>query len=234
MRWLRTLILVDKGDVISSSDWESVHGSIVRSIQSVDFPEGSGTLTLRRKHKRKDGQFDRNGVKYLKFRFLRHMVDVEGWTGEDVCELNRPPAVLLLYPSLATHSEPVTSGFGKFDFTTRAPGGTHVAIEWETGNISSSHRSLNKLALALASGVVQVAVLVVPSRALYEHLTDRVGNIGELSGYLEMWQSLGAAVGRGVLAICVVEHDGITDDSSFPYLPSGKDGRSSEGRSKRS
>jgi hypothetical protein len=73
---------------------------------------------------------------------------------------------------------------------TTAPNGTKVAIEWETGNISSSHRSMNKLAIALGSGVVQVGVLIVPSRQLYDHLTDRIGNIGELSGYLSMWEGL--------------------------------------------
>ncbi len=68
--------------------------------------------------------------------------------------------------------------------------GMQIAIEWETGNISSSHRSMNKLALALGAGIIQVGVLIVPSRSLYEHLTDRIGNIGELSGYLSMWEGL--------------------------------------------
>jgi hypothetical protein len=115
---------------------------------------------------------------------------------------------------------------------THGKGGHRVAIEWETGNISSSHRSMNKLALALGNGVVDIGVLVLPSRSLYEHLTDRIGNIGELSGYLSMWEGLKASVERGLLAITVVEQDDLTDDD-FPYLPRGNDGRAKEGRSKK-
>lgn len=91
---------------------------------------------------------------------------------------------------------------------------------------------MNKLAIALANGIVEVGVLIVPSRALYEHLTDRIGNIGELSGYLSMWVGLKATVDRGVLAITVVEQDALTDDDAFPYLPRGSDGRAKEGRAK--
>ena len=133
---------------------------------------------------------------------------------------------------LEAYREPITSDFGGFDFVTIAPSGTKIAIEWETGNISSSHRSMNKLAIALGNGIVQVGVLIVPSRDLYQHLTDRIGNIGELSGYLSMWESLKSSVTRGLLAVTVVEHDTLTDDAAFSYLPTGNDGRAREGRSK--
>ena len=91
---------------------------------------------------------------------------------------------------------------------------------------------MNKLAIALSNGIIEVGVLILPSRALYEHLTDRIGNIGELSGYLAMWEGLKAVVTRGLLAITVVEHDALTSDSSLPYLTVGGDGRAREGRSK--
>lgn len=117
------------------------------------------------------------------------MVNDELWRAEGGFDLgkDRVPPDLQLYPHMELHREPITSLFGDFDFVTTAPGGTHVAIEWETGNISSSHRSMNKLAIALATGKIQAGVLIVPSRNLYEHLTDRIGNIGELSGYLSRW-----------------------------------------------
>jgi hypothetical protein len=234
MKWLRTLIIFDRGNVISSSDWKTIHESYTRSIHSIDFPEGSGKLKLRRKTRRPDGQWERNGVGYLRSRFISHMTTVEGWrkeTGFDVGK-NRTPPEIRLYPSRKPYREPITSDFGNFDFVTMS-GRTHVAIEWETGNISSSHRSMNKLALALGSGKVQAGVLIVPSRSLYEHLTDRVGNIGELSGYLSMWKDLEARVARGLLAITVVEHDELTDDPRFSYLRMGNDGRARQGRAKR-
>jgi hypothetical protein len=55
--------------------------------------------------------------------------------------------------------------------------------------------------------------------------SDRIGNIGELSGYLSLWEGLKSTVERGLLAITVVEHDELTDDQSLPYLPVGNDGR---------
>jgi hypothetical protein len=234
MKWLRTLVLFDKGNVISSSDWKAVHESYVRSILSIDHPAGSGSLTLRRKVKYPNGQWARNGVGYLRSRFLDHMNGPEHWQSEGDVDLGRdrqqPP--IKLYPSLYEYREPITSDFGGFDFVTTAQDGTIVAIEWETGNISSSHRSMNKLAIALSNGIVQVGVLIVPSRDLYEHLTDRIGNIGELSGYLSMWESLKSNVSRGLLAVTVVEHDTLSSDDAFPYLPTGNDGRAREGRTK--
>lgn len=236
MKWLRTLILFDQGDVISSNDWQTLHQSYVRSIESIDFPEGSGSLTLKRKVKDEDGQWRRNGVNYLKSRFINHIRDEEKWQAEGLVDLARdrdqPP--IRLYPSLELYREPVTSDFGGFDFVSTGDEGHRIAIEWETGNISSSHRSMNKLAIALANGIVDIGVLIVPSRALYEHLTDRIGNISELSGYLSMWEGLKATVERGLLAITVVEHDDLTNDDAFPYLPRGNDGRAKEGRAKRS
>lgn len=234
MKWLRTLVLFDRGGVISSDDWKTVHTSYVRAISSIDHPAGTGFLTLREKVKKPDGQWARNGVGFLRTRFLEFMRDAEGWHAEGDVDLSRdrqqPP--IMLYPSLEAYREPITSDFGGFDFLTAAPNGTRIAIEWETGNISSSHRSMNKLAIALSNGIVEVGVLIVPSRKLYEHLTDRIGNIGELSGYLSMWEGLKAVVPRGLLAITVVEHDALTADPAFPYLKVGSDGRAKEGRTK--
>lgn len=235
MKWLRTLVLFDQGNVISSADWKAVHESYVRSIMSIDHPHGSGSLRLRRKARLPNGQWSRNGVGYLRSRFLDHMKGAERWQAEGGVDLGRdrvqPP--IKLYPSLELYREPITSDFGGFDFVTTAKkDGNKIAIEWETGNISSSHRSMNKLAIALGNGIVQVGVLIVPSRDLYEHLTDRIGNIGELSGYLSMWESLKSSVTRGLLAVTVVEHDALTTDAAFPYLPMGNDGRAREGRSK--
>ena len=235
MKWLRTVIIIDRGDIVSSTDWKNIHESYVRSIESIDFPEGSKKLTLRKKVKKSKNQWDRNGVVYLRKRFIENMVNIEKWQPEIGFDLgkNQTPPNLSLYPSLKSHQEVITSEFGGFDLLMKAKNGTHVAIEWETGNISSSHRSMNKLAIALSSGKVQAGILIVPSRELYEHLTDRVGNIGELSGYLSMWKSMEGKVEKGLLAITIVEHDELTEKKDFPYLPRGNDGRAEEGRAKR-
>jgi hypothetical protein len=236
VKWLRTLVLFDKGGVVTSSDWETLHAAYVRAIKRIEHPQGTGRFTLRKKFYDRDSkQWDRNGVKLMKTQFLRSMVDDEHWRPEGAFKIAGPTrqADFLLYPQLTPHHEPITSEFGAFDFITSAPSGTHVAIEWETGNISSSHRSMNKLAIALAAGQIQAGVLIVPSLDLYQHLTDRTGNIGELSPYLPMWSGLASTVDRGLLAVTVVEHDELTDDEGLPYLGKGKDGRSAEGAQKR-
>ena len=163
------------------------------------------------------------------------MRETEHWHAEGEVDLtrNREQPPIVLYPSRKAYREPITSDFGGFDFMTKAPNGTRIAIEWETGNISSSHRSMNKLAIALTNSVIEIGVLILPSRDLYEHLTDRIGNIGELSGYLSMWEGLKSVVARGLLAITVVEHDALTSDPAVPYLPVGSDGRAKKGRAKK-
>lgn len=233
MKWLRTMVLFDKGNIAATADWCRIHESFVRSIEAVDFPEKSLALTLRRKQQRPDKQWDRNGVVYLKRRFYGHMVNDEKWQSEAGFRLKKQDAAteVTLFPSGAAHLEPVTSSYGAFDFVTTGPSGLHVAIEWETGNISSSHRSMNKLAIAVKTGQVDVGVTVVPSKDLYDHLTDRIGNISELSGYLSMWKGMGESVVRGMLAVAVVEHDALCDDGD--YLPVGNDGRAAQGRARR-
>ncbi len=126
----------------------------------------------------------------------------EGWLPEralDIATLNKPghlDAVLL------TNDGP-------------------IAMEWETGNISSSHRALNKMALGLLKGILAAGVLVVPSRKLYPYLTDRIGNYAELAPYLDLWKSIPCK--SGVLEIVVIEHDATS--TTVPRIPKGTSGR---------
>jgi transcriptional regulator with XRE-family HTH domain len=136
------------------------------------------------------------------------------------------------YPSKQAITETLHNLVGNLDCTFKINGTWRAVIEWETGNISSSHRSMNKLCLALMSSQIDVGVLIVPSRSLYPHLTDRIGNWMELSPYLHFWKKVGAFVKKGLLAVTVVEHDELTDNPSIPYIGQGKDGRSAEGKSK--
>jgi len=55
-------------------------------------------------------------------------------------------------------------------------------VEWETGNVSSSHRAINKMALGILKKILIGGALIVPTREMYNYLTDRVGNFRELCG----------------------------------------------------
>jgi hypothetical protein len=236
------MILFDQDGVASSLDWKDLHASYIRSIDSVKNPEGTERFILRkripipRKNKKEQQKFHRNGVVSIKRRFYHHLTTVEGWKKEAALDFGSGASelevALRLYPSGEYYTEPLGTDFGPFDFVTEGSGGTKAVVEWETGNISSSHRSINKLCVCLNAGIIQAGVVIIPSRPLYIHLTDRIGNIDELSGYLSLWQSSRARVKRGLLALTVVEHDELTDDPQIPLLDRGSDGRAREGRKK--
>ena len=243
MKWLRTMILFDKGGIINEPAWESLHSSFVRSIQAIENPVGTGKFTIRertvipRAKKNAQQKFHRNGVVSIKKQFYTHLTEVEGWQKEEHLDFGKGrgdlEVPLLLYPGRVTYKEPLATSFGPFDFATTGPGNIKTVIEWETGNISSSHRSINKLCVCLNAGIVQAGVVIVPSRPLYKHLTDRIGNIDELSGYLSLWKSMETRVEHGLLAISVVEHDHLTTDPNFPLLDRGNDGRARQARRKK-
>jgi Restriction endonuclease BamHI len=93
-----------------------------------------------------------------------------------------------------------------------------IAFEWETGNISSSHRSMNKMCLGLLTQKIIAGFLVIPSKKLYPYLTDRIGNFPELEPYLPSISCV-----EGVLEIIVIEQDAESFD--VPKIPKGTDGR---------
>lgn len=109
---------------------------------------------------------------------------------------------------------------GKVDALRTTSFGPFV-LEWETGNISSSHRALNKIALGLLRNILAGGVLILPTRFLYPYLTDRVGNYEELRPYFPVWQNI--PIEKGLLMLITIEHDSV--DRSVPFISKGTDGR---------
>ncbi|WP_197484920.1 hypothetical protein [Methylomonas koyamae] len=98
--------------------------------------------------------------------------------------------------------------------------GTIFALEWETGNISSSHRALNKMVLGILKGALIGGILILPSRNMYKYLTDRIGNFQEILPYFPTWKNM--EISNGYLAIIEIEHD--FKDTNAPLIPKGTDG----------
>jgi hypothetical protein len=119
----------------------------------------------------------------------------------------------------------VGQALGDFDAVIVGPNGP-IITEWETGNISSSHRSMNKITMLVSDGIVAAGVLVVPSRKLYEFLTDRIGNYRELEPYLKLWKSVPCK--SGVVEIVVIEQD--AESNRVPPIPKSTAGRSKKPR----
>lgn len=202
MKIVRVDTLLSRGQYATSAEWKMTRERVCAAICAVDWPHGSGKFTIypeSGKARRKG-----NGVKPIKIGMMKEL-QRQGWRLEeplDIATLKRP---------------------GKLDavlYTDYGP----VALEWETGNISSSHRALNKMALGLLKGLLVCGILVVPSRRFYKYLTDRIGNMAELEPYLELWRSI--PYKEGVLEIIVIEHD--STSWNVERIPKGTSGRALE------
>ncbi len=177
----------------------------------------------------------RNGVPTLKMLF-RQNLEAAGWKSEEPLSLkpyfekvrsDRTLAQVFRYPEPSAEAiqDPLHEGVGDFDFWLRSNEGFRTVIEWETGNISSSHRSLNKVCLAFLGGLLDAAVVIVPSNKCNVHLTDRVGNIKELQPYFYFWGAFGRSLTRGLLAIVEVEQDELFKSVDMrDFIPRGPDG----------
>ncbi len=194
--------VISVGAFSHSAEWQNIHTALIDAIRKVGWPPRSNTFVIypeRGKERRKG-----NGVKPIKNGLIRSLVK-QGWKTEvalDIATVTRP---------------------GKLDAVLQTSYGP-VAIEWETGNISSSHRALNKMALGLLKGALAGGVLVVPTRELYRYLTDRVGNWTELEPYLDLWKAVPCR--SGVLQIIAVEHD--STSTKVRRIPKGTSGRALE------
>jgi hypothetical protein len=199
MKILRQEHLIDIGGFSSSNQWEIIDRHIKQAIYSVEWPVGSGSFTLFDEPGK--GRGKGNGVKPIKEACMRQLKTL-GWSLEtslDIATLKRP---------------------GPIDATYKV-NDRYFCLEWETGNISSSHRALNKISLGMLKDVLIGGALILPTREMYKYLTDRVGNFLELEPYFPLWGSL--RINEGLLVVVAIEHDSVS--WSVPRIPKGTDGR---------
>jgi hypothetical protein len=192
--------VISNGSFPQSVEWARACADSEAAIEATDWPHGTGKFTIYPESGKKRGKG--NGVVPIKIPCIKKLVAL-GWERECL-----PPAKDCL----------LTTGDLDVLLTTEAG---CVGFEWETGNISSSHRALNKLTGALMRSELVGGILVVPSDKLKVYLTDRIGNIGELRPYFPLWSA--APVKNGALRIIVVEHD--ATDMNVPRIPKMTAGR---------
>lgn len=173
------------------------------AIGLVDWPHNTGTFVIYPESGKKRGEG--NGVGPIKIPCVQSLAR-RGWLTERLPRLEAG----VIKP-------------GDLDAIYFSNAGA-IGFEWETGNISSSHRAVNKLLLTMQVGGLTGGFLVVPSDTLKLYLTDRIGNIGELRPYLPLWRSI--PICNGVLQIVVVEHDATS--RAVPRIPKATDGRALE------
>jgi Restriction endonuclease BamHI len=186
--------LISRGNFEESQEWAIIQNEIRSAIALIVHPPGASNFTI-------NATLHGNGVKPIKNACMAALEENFGWR-------------------LETKITYATKSPGRVD-ATKALNGHLFALEWETGNISSSHRAVNKLVLGLLRGVFLGSALVLPSRKLYPYLTDRIGNYEELEPYFDVWRAVN--INEGFLAIFVVEHDAV--NSNVPRITKGTDGR---------
>ncbi len=187
-------VLLDKGAFSSSKEYSIIKNDIHESILDVVWPNGSSDFCLYPERKG-------NGVKPIKDNFINSL-ERRGWVKEKKIDIGpkfRPGPLDACYQV----------------------GGRYFAVEWETGNISSSHRAVNKMALGILNKFLIGGILILPSKDMYYYLTDRIGNFPELAPYFPLWQSL--ECDEGYLEIISIEHDRLSKD--VEKIPKGTDGR---------
>jgi len=199
MKIFHTELIIRAGAFPQSAEWRNIHNDIITAIQSIEWPSGSGSFTLYDESGKKRGKG--NGVKPIKQACMRKLESL-GWkleTPVDIATVRRP---------------------GPMDATFRVKDRL-FCVEWETGNISSSHRAVNKMALGIIKDILIGGAMILPTRKMYNYLTDRVGNFPELMPYFPLWKSLN--VDDGLLAVIAIEHDAVSKE--VERIPKGTDGR---------
>lgn len=194
MKILRRVSLIDDGIFSKTKEFTRIIRDIETGVSAIKYPEGSDSFFL---YDKKQG----NGVKPIKNAFIDMLTDL-GWKDEK-CVENK---------SMRSR---------KIDTSLRLPNNKFFGVEWETGNISSSHRAINRLKLGVLEGDLEGGILVLPSRKMYYYLTDRIGNFQELEPYFPVMSD--SAEKKGYIGIIEIEHDGVGKD--IPPIKKGTDGR---------
>jgi hypothetical protein len=127
MKIVQRETLISVGDFPKSADCQRIQCDLDEGIAGVQWPPHSGSFIIYPESGKKRDKG--NGVKPIKDGMMT-ILQRRGWT------LERPL-------DLATATKP-----GKLDAVLETASGP-FAVEWETGNISSSHRALNKMALGM-------------------------------------------------------------------------------------
>ncbi|WP_072619919.1 hypothetical protein [Spirulina major] len=195
MQITETIDVICRGDADQNPIWQQACVDVAQAISVIDWPHGTGTFKLNPGTKP-----HANGVMPIKTPGINRLKTL-GWQTE------RLPKEL------------AGIKMGNLDAILETQTGM-VGFEWETGNISSSHRAANKIIHALLTGGLLGGILVVPAQSMRRYLTDRVGNITELRAYFPVWSAV--QLETGVFRVIAVAQDEL--DDTVPLIPKGKDG----------
>lgn len=147
-----------------------------------------------------------NGVVPIKDKFYQTMENEYQWYREYplVCFSGKKGGPIDVYKEFSNASDEFRAG-----------------LEFETGNISSAHRSLNKLLLGIRNDDIDLAFLVLPVACLGYYLTDRIATYEELEPYFEL---------ASKYPFIVYGFDAEQYGLSVPLIKKGRDGMSKKSK----
>ena len=192
MRIIRTQYFTESQVFFQGEEFAAIQSELETAIRAVSWYEDNRFII--------NPVRKANGVNPIKRNFIYHL-ESKGWLAEEKL-------------SLIEGMSP-----GPIDAVKRTSQGI-FAVEWETGNISSSHRALNKIALGIIQKQLIGGILVLPTRNLSRFLTDRVGNYEEIAPYFAMYRAMD--IKNGIMGVIAVDYDDTSELA--PLIPKGKDG----------
>ena len=203
--------ILDVGGYSWTPAFARARADVEAAVAEVVWPIGSSDFAIYPESGKKSGKG--NGVVPIKSGFAT-AIHARGWELE-----KKAPKATDTEDAIIKGSRP-----GAFDAHLTFGGDNPLPFvaEWETGNISSSHRAVNRIFLGIQLGYVSGGVLILPSRKLAPFLTDRIGNEPELLPYRPLWSEARLAP-LSYFAMVVIEHDRTSFD--VPRIPKGTDGR---------
>jgi len=205
--------LVDEGNVTASEAWSVARKQVVRSIEEVYWPPGNDKFVIKPEQRG-------NGVSSITDSFEANLDSREGWSSTGRTHFKTVLKQKDMFDQVIERlgryyddpegfiSSPWFDAVREVEIADRSE---LAVVEWETGNISSSHRSLNRIVLGLMTEIITAGIVILPTRKLYQYLTDRVGNYPELEPYFLIWESLSQEIDEGVVEIIAVEQDDTSD-----------------------
>lgn len=220
-------IIVNQGDFYESDQWQEAREQAMEAVRAVDWPPGTGEFTV---YPEKEA----NGVNPATAMFEHNIDQKPLWeeTGRNHFKSLLKERDMLddAVEQLGEYMDDPEAFVSSSWFDAMAvieddDGEKHIIVfEWETGNISSSHRSLNRIMVGFLSGIITAGIIGLPTRELYQYSTDRIGNFQELYPYFMIYEALNTRVQNGVFEVVAFEQDGVSYD--VPRIPKGSDGMS--------
>lgn len=199
MQFVRLDVLTARGPFAASPEWSAALAEVQLAVQGNVWPPGnpSGLFEVYPQVGKLRGMG--NGVVPIKVGVLAGL-QAQGWT-----------------PEGAGRQLP-----GDFDAVKGIADGQFIGLEWETGNISSSHRAINRMIRGYQEGWLKGGILVLPTQRLARYLTDRVGTYEELMRYRSVWVD-DPRWTDGALAVVAVEQDADNlDVLPIPKMTAGR------------